>query len=433
MESWKSIHGDFLFPLWYNTTMAKADIYKLHLESIAGGGDALGRFEGKPVFVEGGAPCEEVLCRITEDHNTWARAELLEIIKPSPARVKADCPFYGKCGGCNLQHIEYEAQLKIKADILKDTLLRIGGIPAPEPEVFSSQPWEYRNRMQFHCFRERAAGKKQTSYTIFKRENETSFGLMGRSGDEIIPVTDCPIAVPRVRELLRKGGKEITLPPEKDRFTVFSKDDIFLYEGGQKRGSIKLLDKEIMLDAGVFFQSNCLLLEKLISELLKIAEEASCSEAERDLPMADLYCGCGTFALFLERLFPKIILAEENKTAVTLARENLRDINADFFALRDTEWAKTIFKEQAAGMFGFVIVDPPRAGLAPKLAAALANNGPPVLAYVSCDAASFSRDAKILTKGGYKLEKLMLFDFYPQTAHIESLAVFKLNSCNNPL
>jgi len=410
--------------------MAKGDICKLRLENIASGGDALGRFEGKPVFVESGAPREDVLCRVTEEHNTWSRAELLEIIKPSPSRVNAACPFYGRCGGCNLQHIEYEAQLKIKADILKDSLLRIGGIPVSEPVIFPSLQWEYRNRTQFHCFREKSSGKKQNSYTIQQREEKAAFGLKGRSGDEIVPVTDCPIAVPSIRELLR-AGKGITLPPEKDRFTVFSKDDIFLHEGGQQRGRIKLLDKEITLDAGVFFQSNCYMLEKLISELRKIAETTELPAkfpAVRSLPMADLYCGTGTFALFLCDLFPSVILAEENKTAVSLARENLRGVNAEFFALRDTEWPKTVIKEQRKDSrersFGFVVVDPPRAGLAPKLTAALANNGPPVLVYVSCDAASLARDAKILTKGGYKIEKLMLFDFYPQTAHIESLVVF---------
>jgi len=416
--------------------MAKNDIYKLHLDSIASGGDALGRIGGKPVFVEGGAPCEDILCRITEEHNTWSRAELLEIVKPSPVRIDAACPFYGRCGGCNFQHIEYEAQLKIKANILKDSFFRIGAIQPPEPVIFSSPPWEYRNRMQFHCFRERKSGKKQNSYTILKREDSASFGLMARSGrissgdstDGIIGVSDCPVAVSSIREFLRNGGKGIALPPEKDRFTVFSKDDIFLYEGGRQRGKIKLLDKELTVDAGVFFQSNCRMLEKLILELRNIAEEAACSEAGRTLPMADLYCGVGTFVFFLSDLFSKAILAEENKTAVSIAREtllqeaheNLKSINAEFYALHDTEWAKTFF----AVTFGFAVADPPRAGLASKLSSALANSGPPVLAYVSCDTASLARDSKILLKGGYKLKKLMLFDFYPQTAHIESLAVF---------
>ncbi|MCL2210630.1 MAG: TRAM domain-containing protein [Treponema sp.] len=398
--------------------MAVGDVFKLQLENITSSGDALGRFEGKPVFIEMGAPDETVLCRITQEHNTWARAELLEIIDPSPVRLNPVCAFYGRCGGCSLQHIDYKAQLDSKVSILKEMFLRIGRIDAPEPEVFASPPYTYRNRMQFHCLRQKA-----------KSEHDLKFGLMGRRSGEIIAVSDCPIAVHGIRELLQssssgnaKGAadddKRITLPVEKDRFTVFFKDNVFLNEGGVQREKIKLLDKKLTIDAGVFFQSNCFMLEKLIMELQKIAEGA-----ERALPAADLYSGAGTFALFLGDMFPKIVLAEENKIAVSLARENLRGINAEFFALRDTEWQKNLLS--CAGAFGFAVADPPRAGLAPKLAAVLAQNGPPALAYVSCDPAALARDSKVLINGGYQLKELKFFDFYPQTAHIESLAVFK--------
>jgi len=393
--------------------MAVGDIYKLRLESIVSGGDALGRFNGKSVFVELGAPDETVFCRITEEHKNWSRAEILDIIEPSPLRVAVDCKFYGKCGGCNLAHIDYDAQLRIKANILTDSFLRIGGITPPLPEVFSSPSLEYRNRMQFHCFREQA-----------KNSCSPKFGLKGRKSDDITAVTDCQIAVPGIRKILDHFTGSFVIPPEKDRFTIFSKDEILLNEGGQQKGTIKLLDKEITLDAGLFFQSNCLMLEKLILELRKIADDA-----DKNLPIADLYCGIGTFALFLADNFPKVILAEENKNAVSLARENLKGFNAEYFALRDTEWSDHLFgkrsgKLQSQSAFGFAVIDPPRAGLALKLAEVLAQNGPPLLAYVSCDAASLARDAKILTNGGYKLNRLLLFDFYPQTAHIESLAVF---------
>jgi 23S rRNA (uracil1939-C5)-methyltransferase len=395
--------------------MAVKDVYKLRLESIAPGGDAQGRFEGKPVFVEGGAPEETVCCRVTQEHNTWAKADLLEIVEPSPVRVNAACTFYAQCGGCNLQHIDYDAQLAAKAAILKDSFLKIGGLQPPQTVIIPSPPWEYRNRMQFHCFRQKAKGKDVRQY-----------GLMGRRSGELIDIQDCPVAVTGIRELLKspKGngreGNELTLPVEKDRFTVFSKDGVLLSEGGRRKGKITLLDKDIFIDAGLFFQSNCLMLEKLISELRIIA-----AEADTNMSMADLYCGVGTFAYFLKDMFPRITLAEENKTAVSLARENLRGTDTEFFAIRDTDWSRTLLRRKDA--FGFAVVDPPRAGLAPKLAAILAQEGPPVLAYVSCDAASLARDCKILTNGGYALKKLSFFDFYPQTAHIESLAVFKVN------
>ncbi|MCL2243209.1 MAG: TRAM domain-containing protein [Treponema sp.] len=382
---------------------------KLRLESITGGGEAVGRFEGIPVFVEGGAPDETVLCRVTEDRKKWMRSELLEIIEPSPARVDSLCAFNNKCGGCPLQHIEYNTQLEAKKNILKDSLLKFGGIPASEmpaidPEVYPSPEWEYRNRMQFHCIRQAPAGSPK-------------YGLMGRRSPEIIRVSDCPVASIQIRDILRVKEKELTPPPGKDRFTVFAKDNVILSEGGQERGKIKLLEKDVLIDAGLFFQSNCFMLEKLIIELRKIAKQADCN-----YPMADLYCGVGTFAIFLCDLFPKIILAEENKDAKNLARENLKGANAEFFALCDTQWPRTILRNKAA--IGFAVVDPPRSGLNSNTASALANNGPPVIAYVSCNTVSLARDSKILARGGYKLKELKLFDFYPQTAHIESLAVF---------
>jgi len=411
--------------------MENSGVIKLFLTNIAQGGDAFGRHNGKPVFVEGGAPGETILCKVSEDHKTWMRCGLLEIIDPSPERTESVCALYKKCGGCNLQHIKYNAQLDIKVFILKESFIRIGAVDPPEIEIFpppvleNSPPdaletppcyqWEYRNRMQFHCVRQKT---KNASFGADKPARV--FGLKGK-GNEIIAVNDCPVAAPGIRKALNSSS--VIAPPEKDRFTIFSKDDVLLSEGGVSRGKIKLLNKEIILDARIFFQSNCFMLEKLIIELMKIA-----GEADQNLPAADLYCGAGTFAIFLADIFPKVILAEENKTAVSIAGENLRGKNAEFFALKDSHWPKVLFQDKSAmRTAGFAVVDPPRAGLSTSLALSLALNGPPVLSYVSCDAASLARDSKILINGGYHLTRLMMFDFYPQTAHIESLAVFKRN------
>ncbi|MDR0441904.1 MAG: methyltransferase [Treponema sp.] len=385
--------------------MAAGDIYKLELLGIASGGEALARIRGKPVFVEGGAPCEKAVCRINEEHKSWARAEILEIIEASPVRTSAACVYYGKCGGCNLQHIDYNAQLEAKAAILTESFVKIGGFAPPMPEIHPSPPWEYRNRMQFHCFREQ------------KHDENKKFGVKGRRSGEIIPVSDCPIADPKIRELLQ-NNTPVSFPPEKDRFTVYARNELLINEGGVQRGKISFLGREITLDAQVFFQSNGTMLEKLISDLQKITAGAG-----KNMPMADLYAGVGTFAFFLfdKHEFTKADIVEENKTALSLARENMRGKNADFFAMRDSDWVKNVRNKPA---YGFVIADPPRSGLAPTLTAWLAESGTPMLTYVSCDPASLARDSKILINGGYKLEKLALYDFYPQTAHIETLSVF---------
>jgi 23S rRNA (uracil1939-C5)-methyltransferase len=383
--------------------------FKVQIEKIATGGAGIARLEGKTVFVEGCLPDEVVMCRAEREHRSWLQAELLDIIEASGERVQPECGLYGKCGGCNFQHLSYKSQLAAKTTILKDAFTRIGGFDPPQPLVFPSQPWEYRNRMQFHAVR----GK------------EPRWGLKARKGSQLLPVPDCPIADPGIRDVLKGDGKmmQMLMLPEKDRFTVYSRDGLFLSEGGTKKGKTRILDHELSLDASVFFQANGAVLEKLIIHLQEITD---CTD--HSLPLADLYCGVGTFATFIGTLFPHIDLIEENETALALARKNLAAHNStDFFALRSEEWAKTtVFREK----YSLFIVDPPRQGLETSLASKLAADGPPLLAYVSCDPATLARDSKILLEGGYELTELAYFDFYPQTAHIESLALFTRNAHN---
>jgi 23S rRNA (uracil1939-C5)-methyltransferase len=183
---------------------------------------------------------------------------------------------------------------------------------------------------------------------------------------------------------------------------------------------MRLLDRSITLDAGLFFQSNAVMLEKLLRDIEEIS-----AEADPGRPAADLYCGVGTFALFLSRRFSHIDLVEENKAALALARENVRGEHIEYFARRDEDWAKLKSGSAAKNPYGFVIADPPRQGLSPGIRRFLAAFGPPLFAYVSCDPASLARDAGELRRGGYELTRLIFYDFYPQTAHIESLALFK--------
>jgi 23S rRNA (uracil1939-C5)-methyltransferase len=433
------------------------------IESIAAGGEGIGRREGKAVFVGLTAPGDTVRCRIGEDHGSWARAELLEVLEPSPDRAAPACPYYGICGGCELQHISYEAQIAAKTAILKDAFSRIGGFTPPEPEIFPSTPWEYRNRMQFHCIRQfHCIGQFHQISTDSDDQAVAAFGLKARKSDEIIPVRDCPVADPGIRAFLgeqrhfrqkdlsqrregqitnskeqRKGREErsansasISAPlrlragefkgprREAGRFTVYSRGGLFLREGGVERGSTRLLDRDICLDATVFFQSNADALERLILSVREIAHNADRSRA-----MADLYCGAGVFAALLGDGFPRIDLMERGENALSLARHNMAAVRlsgaTEFFALCDTDWAAL----RKTG-YGFVIADPPRQGLAPALAAWLAGDGPPLLVYVSCNPATLARDSAILRRGGYELAGLALHDFYPQTAHIESVAVF---------
>jgi 23S rRNA (uracil1939-C5)-methyltransferase len=172
------------------------------------------------------------------------------------------------------------------------------------------------------------------------------------------------------------------------------------------------------MDAGVFFQSNATALETLIPELRETA-----AGADHSRPMADIYCGVGTFAAFVGESFPRIDLVEENPRALNLARENIPRGNSRFYPQKADQWIRAR-EGQGKAPYGFITVDPPRQGLSGALRKWLVREGPPVLAYVSCDPATLARDSGELCRGGYGLKKLELYDFYPQTAHIEALAVF---------
>ncbi|MCL1991483.1 MAG: methyltransferase [Spirochaetes bacterium] len=387
-----------------------SDILKLKIEGFSSGGEGAAKAAGKSIFVEGGLPGETAVCRITGDRGDWAQAEIVELLEASPDRVNAECPFYGTCGGCNLQHLSYPAQLAAKTLILKEAFWRIGGFGSVQPLPAPCTPWGYRNRMQFHAIRQ-----------FDRRFAGAPWGFKAKGSSQIIPAADCPVADTGIRALLRQGGKEAQaffVSPEKDRVNVYSRGGLLLSEAGVARGKTRLLDRDIAVDAGVFFQSNGEMLERLISDLCQIAQ--GLPQAARSLPMADLYCGVGTFAAFLAGVFPAADLVEENKAALSLARENLRGVsNTRFFAKRAEDWAKSARLDG----YGLIVADPPRQGLAASLAGRLAERGPAFLAYISCSPASLARDGKALSRC-YDLLGLRFYDFYPQTAHIESLAIF---------
>jgi len=379
--------------------MASGEIFNARIERIAAGSAGIAVHQGKRVFVEMAAPGDLARCQIKKEHKTWAEAEILEILEPSPQRVEPVCPLYGYCGCCTLQHLDYEAQIAAKTAILREAFSRIGGVDIEPQEIRirKSSPFEYRNRMQFH------------------RTSANRPGLKERKSSRLVTLDDCPVADDGIRKALREG--KLISPPGKERFTVFSRGKTFLCEGGVERGLVSVLGRELAMDARVFFQSNVAMLELLVADLIIAA-----SKADRSLPLADIYCGVGIFASFLGGEFQEIDLVEENKRSIEIARENMRIAQkVNYYALTDTAWSKTHKKGRT---WGFMVLDPPRNGLSLAMREFLVMNGPELASYVSCDPATLARDSRFLLEGGYALKELTMYDFYPQTAHIESMAVF---------
>jgi len=383
--------------------MAYGETFIIRIERIAAGGAGIAVHEGKRVFVEFTAPGDLVRYQIKKDHKTWAEAEILEILEPSPQRVEPACPLYGRCGGCTLQHLDYDAQIAAKTAILRETFFRIGGINLDNIRFCKAAPFEYRNRMQFH------------------KVADNRLGFRERRSDRLVVIEDCPVADGGIRKALRE--RRILPPPGKERFAVFSSRKTFLCEGGTEQGPVSVLGRDLAMDVRVFFQSNVAMLEMLIGDII-----ATASKADMALPLADIYCGVGTFVSFLggelrgNPGFSEIDLVEENKTALALARENMpHGKKVNYYALTDTDWSKT---QKKGKTWGFMVLDPPRKGLSLSMREFLVRNGSELVAYVSCDPATLARDSRFLLEGGYALKEITLYDFYPQTAHIESLAIF---------
>jgi 23S rRNA (uracil1939-C5)-methyltransferase len=251
-----------------------------------------------------------------------------------------------------------------------------------------------------------------------RRDDRTGKRTESLVEDQVVPVGDCPVADPGIRALLASG--ELEAPAGRDRFTLYSRGGLVLREGD--RGRVRIRDRELLTEAGLFFQSNAVMLEALLGDLVSIA-----GRADSSLPLADLYCGVGTFAAFLSGRFPRVDLLEENRAALALARQNIDSGGHNFFAITDNEWVKKKESEGPSGVpaYGLIVADPPRQGLSVPMRRWLARGPAPLLAYVSCDPATLARDSGELLEGAWELEALIYYDFYPQTAHIETLALFR--------
>ena len=381
-------------------------------EKITAGGDALARLDGKIVFVPDALPGETLEIALTEQKRDYARARVVRVIERSPHRIEPRCPLYGVCGGCNLQITDYEHQLILKESIVRDTLDRAGLLGAPDIKVIAGAPWEYRARIQVH---------------ITQQDGICAAGFMARSSRQIIPVNNCPILVPRLNAALASTNFAAAKKERVDLCACYAQYkntccEIIasieqILDGGAADTFMFLCGERVYFDARGFFQSNIALFESLIQSLLKSLDEEH--DADKFSRVLDLYGGCGVFAHFLQDKFSESVLVEENTAAAASAKKNIP--RAKIYPMRVKQWLKT---DAARLSYDVVVVDPPRQGLEKEVRAWLCDLRPKNLRYVSCDAAAFARDAAQLCANGFCLDALELYDFYPQTSHVELLASF---------
>jgi 23S rRNA (uracil1939-C5)-methyltransferase len=368
----------------------------LTTEKLAPGGDCMAKLDGKIVFVPDALPGEELEVTIGEEKKDYLTARIARILTPSPRRTEPRCPLYGQCGGCNLQMTDYPYQIELKTAILREAFRRAGcPQPLPEIRVVTGSPWEYRSRFQFRRTRQGAA-------------------LKARRNDALIPVKDCPVAVPAIRTMLAGG----TIPGRcGERFTLFAPPEdpqgpVVFETPGQNLCQAELAGKTFQFDVKGFFQSNLPLMEKMIAALC---------QGLRGNKALDLYSGSGVFARFLSDSFGQVTLVEQNAQSLAWAEVNLRDRPHVSYAQSGKAW---LGGAGAKERFDAIAADPPRSGLESQVLAWLCGEQYAPFRYVSCNPVTLARDAAVLVHAGYALEDICLFDFYPQTSHIEALACF---------
>lgn len=365
--------------------------------------------ENLTLFVPLAAVGDRVRVRVTQIKGKTAFAEIVEVLEPSKDRVKPPCVYFGTCGGCDFQQMNYAAQLEAKVGIVRDCLKRIGRIDfAGEiPIIASPNELNYRLRAQWHY----DADTNKIGY--FKRQTH-----------QIINAETCPILFPELEnamQTLRESLKDevfqeklvnIEAAAGKNGVSVFTEelltptDEIFIEANGKK----------YFFNAKSFFQGNAFLVEDLVKTAI---------EGAKGKTALDLFCGVGLFSLALADNFEKVIGVEENPSAIEFANKNAeinRLTNAEFHDAR----VKDFLHENDLSGIDFILLDPPRSGVKQGTLTKIARLKAQKIVYVSCNPSTLARDLQILLDHQYEIESITALDLFPQTHHVETIVKLKL-------
>jgi 23S rRNA (uracil1939-C5)-methyltransferase len=424
---------------------------RLKIEKLVYGGDGLARLPadehgpGKTVFVPFVLEGEEVEATLAEQKPGFARASLERVAAASTDRVEAGCPYFQRCGGCHYQHASYEHQLKIKAEILRETLRRTAKVElACELQTHAGPEWGYRNRTRLKV----------------KAAPEFALGYYRLRSHQLLPVEKCPISSPLINRAMaavwaRGRAGEIPAAVRELEFFADHADETLLLEvyceprtseadaqaaaeklagvmreikgtrvfelppanqfvepkelasSGKTTMAYQTKRAAYRVSAGAFFQANRFLVDELVG---MVTDGASGQVA------LDLYAGVGLFSVPLKQSFAQVIAVEASQTSFADLRQN---VGQEVKAVRATT---AHYLDQASGIHpDLVVADPPRGGLGENVVRGLARLGAPRITYVSCDPSTLARDLRTLLSLDYRIVGAHLIDLFPQTYHIESV------------
>lgn len=444
------------------------------IKRIGINGEGVGYYRRKAVFIDGALTDEVIKAKVTRVEPGYLNAEIMEIEKRSPERQEPPCPVYGICGGCQLQHMTYGAQLQAKEEIVRESFrryARLEELPL-RPIIGMDNPWGYRNKAQLQAGRE---------------GEDIIAGLYAAGSHRLIDISGCPIQHPvvnRVIEQVKEVMEELDIPvynertregavrtivarvgqasgkvqltfitstdrlPDSRRVVekiherlpmvttiahnihkgksplVFGNKTVVLWGADQLEESLG--DVKFALSPRAFFQLNP---EQTVKLYNAVQEAAGLTGAEL---VVDAYCGTGTIGLWLAPFAYEVRGIELIPEAVLDARDNAKSSgvdNARFYEGRAEQllpdWVSNGIRPDV------VVVDPPRTGCERPLLDAIVRAKPKRLVYVSCNPATLAKDCQVLLNGGYKIEWVQPVDMFPQTSHVECTVLLKLRGAND--
>lgn len=417
------------------------------INSLSSTGEGVGSVDGMKVFVDGALPDETVTVDITQRKKTYAKGELVEILSPSFDRAEPLCPLFGTCGGCQIMHLQYPAQLLVKKQRVVDALQRIGGFKDLDilPCLPSPSSLGYRNKIQLPIVWDN--GKKMV-------------GLYRKQSHEIIPLKKCFIQCPQGEEIRSLISEKLTIPAVRYtliRNAVFQDEAlvIFVTTGhfskelkkfaeelmeanslikgvvenlNARQGNVilgptfrllagrpyiyeKLLGKTFKISPSAFFQVNPAQTETLYAKAIELAA------IQAHETVLDAYCGVGALALFASDTSRKVFGTECVQSAVADAIENARLNHQESCTFLCGHAEELIHHFPALDV---VFLNPPRKGCDPTLIQALLTKKPLKLVYISCDPATLARDLALLSST-YRIDTIQPIDMFPQTMHVETV------------
>ena len=452
----------------------KGKKYEIEINSLGSSAEGVGRFKDFTVFVPYTLPGEKAEVLIEEVKKSYAKGRALQILRKSADRIAPKCAIYDRCGGCQLQHLNYEAQLKIKRQQVIDAVTRIGKQPdVPVHATLGAEaPWNYRNKMQFPvgrskgktiigCFAQGSHDIIDTENCYIQKEfNNDIVNAMREIVDKLgIPVYnedrhtgilrhvigrvgkngECMVVLVTAVKDLQRSKDIVRMLRERLPKLVSVQQNVQTYRNNVIMGrDTKLLwGKPTILDSlgsltfhispRSFFQVNTDQAEVLYGKAL---EYANLTGRET---VIDAYCGTGTITLFLAQKARRVYGIEIVKPAILDAEKNARDNhvkNAEFIVGDATVVMPRLYKQGIRA--DVVVVDPPRAGCTPTVLETFANMKPKRIVYVSCNPASLARDIAILDGLGYHAREVQPVDMFPNTSHVESIALLQRKISKNP-